>query len=108
MAIQNIEQQDSFEEVLEKHDKFLLLKHSLTCPISADAEKTFERYDEETDTPLYILPIQQARELSNYIAEEFGVKHQSPQALLFDQKQVKWDASHWNITTDALKKVDKD
>ncbi|MYL34085.1 bacillithiol system redox-active protein YtxJ [Pontibacillus yanchengensis] len=106
MTIQSIEQKETFEQVLEQHNKFLLLKHSLTCPISADAENTFKRYDEETNTPLYILPIQQARELSNYIAEEFGVKHQSPQALLFEKKQVKWDASHWKITNDALKKVD--
>jgi bacillithiol system protein YtxJ len=32
------------------------------------------------------------------------VKHESPQALLFEDGKVKWHASHWNINEDELAK----
>ena len=55
-------------------------------------------------TTLYYLNVQEARPLSNAIAEQFQVKHESPQALLFVDGELKWHASHWTLTYDELKK----
>jgi bacillithiol system protein YtxJ len=51
---------------------------------------------------LYYLHVQEARALSNYIAETYSIKHESPQALLFKDGKVVWDASHWKITYASL------
>jgi bacillithiol system protein YtxJ len=40
--------------------------------------------------------------LSNAIAERFGVRHETPQALLIKDGRVVWHASHWSITSDSL------
>lgn len=105
MSNQTIETVEQFEELFNKHEEFLFVKNSLTCPISQAA---FEEYQEfaakHSDYPSYHLHVQDSRPLSNYIAEQFSVKHESPQALLFKGKEVVWNASHWKITYDALKK----
>jgi len=102
---QLIETVDQFEELFQKHEEFLFVKNSLTCPISQAA---FEEYQEfagqHNEYPCYHLHVQDSRPLSNYIAEQFGIKHESPQALLFKGKEIVWNASHWKITNDALKK----
>ncbi|MDQ0224568.1 bacillithiol system redox-active protein YtxJ [Metabacillus niabensis] len=96
---------EEFEELFNKHDEFLFMKNSLTCPISQAAYEEFIDFTEKhQDYPSYHLHVQEARPLSNYIAETYHIKHESPQALLFKGKEVKWNASHWKITYDALKK----
>ncbi|WP_243291053.1 bacillithiol system redox-active protein YtxJ [Bacillus sp. FJAT-47783] len=92
-----------FQHLLEEHESFVFFKNSMTCPISSQA---FSEYDTFTNAypelPSYYLNVQQSRELSNYIAETFNVKHESPQVLLFKNKEVKWHISHWNITKKTL------
>ncbi len=107
MDLQLIETVEEFEKITEKDDTFFLLKHSITCPISAEAKVQFENYASESKTPTYILHVQEARPLSNEIAEKYGVKHESPQALLFQKNKIVWNASHWDVTKKALLDVDK-
>ncbi len=105
MSNQSIESVDQFEELFQKHDEFLFIKNSLTCPISQAAFEEYQEFAEKhQDYPSYYLHVQDSRDLSNYIAEKFGIKHESPQALLFKANEVVWNASHWKITYDALKK----
>lgn len=105
MSKKVIETVEQFEEVLTKHEKFLFLKNSLTCPISHSAFEEFEHFTEDhQDISSYYLNVQDARPLSNYISETYGVKHESPQVLLFEDNQIIWNASHWKITFDALSK----
>jgi bacillithiol system protein YtxJ len=63
----------------------LVLKHSTRCSISVMALDRFNRNwkpeDAELFTPLY-LDLLSYREISNAIAEDTGVEHQSPQAIL--------------------------
>jgi bacillithiol system protein YtxJ len=40
--------------------------------------------------------------LSNLIAQRFGIRHESPQALLIKDERVVWHASHWAITSESL------
>jgi bacillithiol system protein YtxJ len=47
------------------------------------------------------------RRLSNTIASRFGVRHESPQAIVLRDGRPYWNASHWAITTDALSKATK-
>ncbi len=94
---------EELKKILDGEKTFLLFKHSLTCPISAQAYEAYEHFTEDyPDEKTYYLYVQEARELSNYVAELTGVKHESPQALLFEEGRVSWSDSHWNITYDVL------
>ncbi|SDD69913.1 bacillithiol system protein YtxJ [Terribacillus halophilus] len=102
MEAKVIQNQEEFQDVLNREAAFYLLKHSLTCPISARAKQEYDRYSLDTQLPMYTLYVQEARELSNMIAQRYEVKHESPQTLLFQNNQVIWHTSHHDITETAL------
>ncbi|MFB6467638.1 bacillithiol system redox-active protein YtxJ [Cytobacillus sp. Hz8] len=95
---------DQFEELCKEGEHFFFLKHSLTCPISQAAYEAYQRFSTEaSDIAFYYLTVQESRPLSNYIAEKYHIKHESPQAFLFINEVPAWNASHWKITNEALK-----
>ncbi|MGN8645833.1 bacillithiol system redox-active protein YtxJ [Gracilibacillus sp. HCP3S3_G5_1] len=102
MQIKDIELIEEFQSILANNDKFVLLKNSLTCPISMSANQEFERFSEQADFPLFRLHVQEARELSNYIAKLFQIKHESPQVIKVVNGKPTWDTSHSNITKNKL------
>lgn len=105
LNIQLIETSNQFKQIAEESKEFFLLKHSLTCPISAEAKREYEAFSQQANLPLYILHVQDSRSLSNEIADRYGIKHQSPQVLYFQNNEVKWNTSHWNITNKELNKL---
>ncbi|MEH7074724.1 bacillithiol system redox-active protein YtxJ [Neobacillus drentensis] len=101
--LEKIDSIEQFEGLLVKEDKFFLLKHSLTCPISHAAYKEYEKFANENQAvPTYFLAVQDSRPLSSEVAEKFQIKHESPQAILFSNGEPLWNASHWKITNRAL------
>ncbi len=101
--LNKIDTHEQLEELLKKEEKFYLLKHSLTCPVSHAAYQEFQKFaDENQEVPAYYLAIQESRPLSNAIAEKFQIKHESPQAILFSNGNPIWNASHWKITKRSL------
>ncbi len=78
----------------------VLFKHSVTCPISAHARREMERF---TEADVNIVTVQRARELSRAIEQRTGVRHESPQALVIRNGNVVWDASHYDVTADAVR-----
>ncbi len=104
--LQKLNTFEQFEEVLNNENKFFLMKHSLTCPISQAAYQEYQKYaDQHNEIPAYYLAVQDSRPLSNDIAEKFEIKHESPQAILFFNKAAVWNASHWKITQSSLKEA---
>jgi bacillithiol system protein YtxJ len=104
--LKKIETIEEFNQLLEEKDKFFFLKHSLTCPISGSAFDEYQKFAKETEEQeTYYLAVQESRDLSNYIAEELGIKHESPQAFMFKEGKPVWNDSHWNITSKALKSL---
>ncbi|SDK44067.1 bacillithiol system redox-active protein YtxJ [Sediminibacillus albus] len=97
-----IQTREEFEQLSNQYQNFILFKHSLTCPISAEAKREFDLFCKETDTPVFILYVQKARDLSNEIAFLYSVKHESPQILIFKNNQVIWSDSHSNIKHDLI------
>lgn len=103
LKMKKIDTVEKFEELAQGKDVFWLVKHSLTCPISANAFDEYKQYVEENkEIDTYYLAVQEARALSNYIAEKYQVKHESPQALLFKNNHIAWHASHGKITVASL------
>lgn len=94
---------EDFEEVTQGNKKWMLLKHSLTCPISGSANQAYESFSEQSEMPLYRLYVQDSRELSNYIAKKYKVQHESPpQVIKFENDKPSWHTSHFDITVDNL------
>ncbi len=83
-----------------ERETVVLFKHSSACPISAGAHASIQPLSDQV--PIYKLTVQQSRELSGQIAEEFGVRHESPQALVVKDRKVTFDTSHGRVTADAL------
>ncbi|MBY0124129.1 bacillithiol system redox-active protein YtxJ [Bacillus sp. S/N-304-OC-R1] len=100
---------EDFDQALQNEEQLIILKHSSTCPISQAAYEEYESFAEEQENlPMYYLIVQEERPLSNYIADKFNIKHESPQALLIRNGKVAWHASHWKITYSSLKEAVKE
>ncbi|AMQ75164.1 MULTISPECIES: bacillithiol system redox-active protein YtxJ [Bacillus] len=103
MTKQLISSEEEFKNAAEKENTFVFLKHSTTCPISQAALQEFDAFaSEHSEVPSYYLQVQDSRPLSNYIAETYGVKHESPQVFVITNGEVKWHASHSQITKNAI------
>ena len=97
---------EAFTRLLEEKSYFYFMKHSITCPISINAFEECKKFHYERDIDGYYLIVQDHRELSNYIADHFDIKHESPQAFYFENGAVKWHDSHSNITVQKLASVE--
>lgn len=70
-----------------------VLKHSNSCGISANI-----MYDlREIEADVYVIVIQENRDLSNSLAERIGHRHQSPQAFVIDGGKAIYHATHYGI-----------
>lgn len=68
-----------------------VFKHSIQCPISTRAAEEVKQIP--LDIPLYWINVIEQRPLSNWIAETYQVKHESPQLLRIEKNKV---AKIWN------------
>jgi bacillithiol system protein YtxJ len=67
--------------------------------------RNWKNGDEEKLVP-YFLDLIAHRELSNLVAREFGVPHESPQVLLIKNGEAIYDNSHYGISyPDIMSKV---
>jgi bacillithiol system protein YtxJ len=81
-----------------------IFKHSTRCSISMMAKKRFEiDWDAIPEgTPLYFLDLIAHREISNAIATDFQVYHESPQLLLIKDGECVYETSHGEISAEEL------
>ncbi|RKR85517.1 bacillithiol system protein YtxJ [Mucilaginibacter gracilis] len=102
-----IESADQLENIKQKAGKSIIFKHSTRCSISMMAKKRFElEWDMlPKDVSLYFLDLIKHRELSNQIAADFHVHHQSPQMLLIQNGECILDQSHGEISVEEAVSV---
>lgn len=94
--------EEQFLNLLQESPLFAVFKHSTRCSISSMAKNRVER-DWDLDFPVYYLDLVALRSLSNFIAQQSGVEHQSPQLIVFHHGKPIYDASHTSISIDDLK-----
>lgn len=100
--IQAISSQAEFETLTQDKAAFVF-KFSNRCPISHYAEAQCVQFASNTSPiPCYSVDVIGARPLSQWIASNTGIKHESPQALLFKDGKVVWSESHAEINTASL------
>jgi bacillithiol system protein YtxJ len=79
----------------------LLFKHSTSCSISSMSLDRLSRNwkPEDSDKIIpYYLDLLAYRNLSNLVAERFGIPHESPQVLLIQNGKVTYHESHYGIS----------
>jgi bacillithiol system protein YtxJ len=110
MNMKEIKTDQEWHDLFEQSEiaPVLLLKHSTTCPISAEAYGEFQSFiegNDEKSLTFALIKVIETRPVSNLISEELGVKHESPQLFIFDKKSVKWVDSHFSITKKKIEKA---
>jgi bacillithiol system protein YtxJ len=91
------------ELLARSHDApVVLFKHSTTCPISARAHRQMSELSTDVAGRISLLIVQRARELSSRVAEQTGIRHESPQTIILRNGQAVWSASHFDITAEAV------
>ena len=76
----------------------MLFKHSNLCGISAQAYREMATLD----TPVGLVVVQDARNVSNEIEKRWGIEHETPQVLIIRGDAVTWNASHFKIKAAAV------
>ena len=97
-------QVDNIHEESKKHP-VLIFKHSTRCSISRAALDRLERnWKPENVAPLktYYLDLLSHRNVSNQVAEYFGVEHESPQVLIVKDGKPMHVRSHLSIGFDEI------
>jgi len=85
----------------------LFFKHSRTCGTSMQALEELEAFLADADPRLScaLVTVQTDRTVSDHLASRFGIRHQSPQAILVQNGTVLWTASHFRITIETLSRA---
>ena len=81
-----------------------IFKHSTRCSISEVAKTRLKSFwDFNDDLPIYYLDLLSYREISNKIAEQFSIHHESPQILIIKNGECIYNASHMAISVKSIK-----
>lgn len=77
----------------------LIYKHSHRCSVCILAKEELENVADtiSDDVSLYMLNVINQREVSNAVASELDIRHESPQVILLQDGEVRWSGSHWEI-----------
>ena len=78
----------------------LVYKHSTTCPISATAGQEVRAMS--TDLPIYWINVREQRDLSNWVADSYQVRHESPQLILLKDGKMQKVWSHYEINRTSV------
>jgi bacillithiol system protein YtxJ len=103
MTTETLHDLSAWRAALARHPLVMLFKHSPVCPISAAALREWRAFTAaHPEVPTLFVDVIGDRPVSRGLAEECGVQHQSPQAILFRDGRPAWHASHGGITADSL------
>lgn len=80
----------------------LIFKHSTRCSISTMVLNRLEKSEQPAHIHFHYLDLLAYRPLSNQIAEDFSVYHESPQVLLIKNGECVYDESHHGINMDEI------
>ncbi|HEX5069763.1 MAG TPA: bacillithiol system redox-active protein YtxJ [Vicinamibacterales bacterium] len=95
---------DLDEAIARSHEQpVVIFKHSATCGTSAMAHEEIEAFvDGAPWADVFVVSVHGGRAVSNEIAARFGVRHESPQALVIKNGELVWHASHFRVTSSAV------
>jgi bacillithiol system protein YtxJ len=89
------------------HEPFMIFKHSTRCSISDHAcREVYETIEKLNLEHIYLIDVITQRDLSQHIAQDCGIHHESPQLLFFDATgNVYAHASHGQVNERHIRHV---
>ena len=105
-----LRKREQIEQIKEesRETPVLIFKHSTRCNISRTSLDRLERNWQEGEMPdvkLYFVDLISDRDVSNRVADEFNVEHESPQVLIIHGEKAVYDRSHFEIDYHQIKKA---
>ena len=102
-----LESSEDLQSAIEKSSEkiIVIFKHSTRCIISKTVLRNFEKEIEQNqnnDIEFYYLDLLNYRNISNEIAENLHVTHQSPQVIVIKNQQAIYNASHDGISLESI------
>ena len=99
-----LQNEDQLEEIVlnSKNKPQVIFKHSTRCSVSSMAKNRLDKKDQPEGIDFYFLDLIKHRNISNKIADDFKVAHQSPQILIINQGKCVYDESHSGITMEDI------
>ncbi len=81
----------------------VLYKHSPTCGLSEIALEEVRRFvATHPDVPVHLVDVLGNRAASNHLEATLGIRHESPQAIVFSAGRPVWHGSHRRVTAAKL------
>ena len=84
-----------------KQRPLVIFKHSNSCPISAAAYREMLQLENE----VVLVEVQSARDVSRELANITGIRHESPQVIVFINGKAVWNASHFDVNAREVAKA---
>jgi bacillithiol system protein YtxJ len=106
--VTELHQKQDLEELLERShkDPVVIFKHSTQCSRSAAAYEEYETFvAANPDTSCGTILVIEDRELSDDLEDRFGIRHESPQAIVVFNESPIWHANHFKVTARALEEA---
>ncbi len=100
-TLSSIEQLEAIKSASYQQPQ-VIFKHSTRCSISSMILNRLERSEAPENIRFHYLDLLAYRPLSNQIAEDFSVHHESPQVLLIKNGECIYDESHQGIRMEEL------
>jgi len=99
-----LQNEEQIEEIIlnSRNKPQVIFKHSTRCSVSSMAKNRLDKKDQSEGIDFYYLDLIKNRSLSNKIAEQFQVHHQSPQVLVINQGECVYNESHSGITMNDI------
>lgn len=80
----------------------VIFKHSSRCSISSMARHRLDKKTTPDGIDFYFLDIINHRNVSNKVATDFEIRHQSPQVLVINKGACVYNESHSGIDMDDI------
>ena len=101
----NLETEAQLNQIIE--ESFVkpqaIFKHSTTCSISNVVKSRLDRYNNsECPIDFHYLDLLKFRPISNMVASQLEVHHESPQIILIKNGSCVYDESHMAIDIEEL------
>ena len=81
-----------------KTQPIVIFKHSNACGISSAAYREMEKFEGQVN----LLEVQSARDVSHELADLTGIRHETPQVIVFKDGKAVWNASHFDVKASAV------
>ncbi len=100
--IYNLETPEDVQSFLSENPTSLIFKAGTCHKTMQGFGFLQEQLETRDDLSVGLIRVVQARPASNFVAEQTGITHQSPQVILYRDGEAVFDADNWDITPDVL------